>query len=183
MAMLAFNVTPAMVMMARDAGRGVVDRFRSMPITRVAIPFGQATVLATRGSPYCKRYSYHGALTDTPGPAPKAPNPNVNLTRTRKGTRCGDDEQRGARLPQGARRGCGLRARRAVARLRKRILNCDAKTLYAARSWRLPRRRSMRSHAQTPHRPSPRLLVAPGSDLTPLGNNRLGHHPGRWWAR
>jgi hypothetical protein len=46
MAMLAFNVTSAMVMMARDSGRGVVDRFRSLPITRVAIPFGQATAQA-----------------------------------------------------------------------------------------------------------------------------------------
>ena len=50
MAMLAFNVTSAMVMMARDAGRGVIDRFRSMPITRVAIPFGQATAQTLYGA-------------------------------------------------------------------------------------------------------------------------------------
>lgn len=50
MAMLAFNVTSAMVMMARDAGRGVVDRFRSMPITRVAIPSGQAAAQTLYGA-------------------------------------------------------------------------------------------------------------------------------------
>jgi ABC-2 type transport system permease protein len=50
MAMLAFNVTSAMVMMARDSSRGVVDRFRSMPITRVAIPFGQAAAQTLYGA-------------------------------------------------------------------------------------------------------------------------------------
>ncbi len=39
---MAFNVIPAMVQMARDSDRGVVDRLRSMPIARVAVPFGQA---------------------------------------------------------------------------------------------------------------------------------------------
>jgi ABC-2 type transport system permease protein len=37
-------------MMSRDAGRGVVDRFRSMPITRVAIPFGQAAAQTLYGA-------------------------------------------------------------------------------------------------------------------------------------
>ena len=37
-------------MMSRDAGRGVVDRFRSMPITQVAIPFGQAAAQTLYGA-------------------------------------------------------------------------------------------------------------------------------------
>ncbi|MCO1656669.1 ABC transporter permease [Pseudonocardia humida] len=48
-ATIAFNVVPAMITMARDSGRGVVDRFRSMPITRVAVPFGQAAANAAYG--------------------------------------------------------------------------------------------------------------------------------------
>lgn len=56
MAMLAFNVTSAMVMMARDAGRGVVDRFRSMPITRVAIPFGQVAAQTLYGAAWLGMY-------------------------------------------------------------------------------------------------------------------------------
>jgi ABC-2 type transport system permease protein len=40
--MTAANIIPSMVMMARDATRGVVDRFRSLPISRAAVPFGQA---------------------------------------------------------------------------------------------------------------------------------------------
>jgi ABC-2 type transport system permease protein len=47
--MIAANITPSMVTMARDADRGVVDRFRSLPITRAAVPFGQATATAVYG--------------------------------------------------------------------------------------------------------------------------------------
>lgn len=43
------NVLPAMVQTARDNDRGVVDRFRSMPIARVAIPFGHAAAQAVYG--------------------------------------------------------------------------------------------------------------------------------------
>jgi len=43
---MAFNVIPAMVQMARDSDRGVVDRFRSMPVARAAVPFGQAAATA-----------------------------------------------------------------------------------------------------------------------------------------
>ena len=45
----AVNILPAMVAMARDSSRGVVDRFRSLPITRLAIPFGQAAATAVYG--------------------------------------------------------------------------------------------------------------------------------------
>src|SRR5262249_3754974 len=38
-----------MVASARDSSRGVVDRFRSMPITRLAIPFGQAASTSVYG--------------------------------------------------------------------------------------------------------------------------------------
>lgn len=48
--MIAVNPIPAMVSMARDAGRGSVDRFRSLPISRAAIPFGQATATAVYGA-------------------------------------------------------------------------------------------------------------------------------------
>lgn len=48
--MIAFNPIPAMVSMARDAGRGSVDRFRSLPISRAAIPFGQAAATAVYGA-------------------------------------------------------------------------------------------------------------------------------------
>jgi len=47
---LVFNPVPAMVTMARDAGRGSVDRFRSLPISRAAIPFGQAVATAVYGA-------------------------------------------------------------------------------------------------------------------------------------
>jgi len=47
--MVAFNVVPAMIAMARDAGSGVVDRFRSLPITRAAVPFGHAVATALYG--------------------------------------------------------------------------------------------------------------------------------------
>jgi ABC-2 type transport system permease protein len=45
----AANILPAMVAMARDSSRGVVDRFRSLPITRLAIPFGQAAATTVYG--------------------------------------------------------------------------------------------------------------------------------------
>jgi ABC-2 type transport system permease protein len=38
----AFNIIPSMVSIARDTDRGVVDRFRSLPISRSAVPAGQA---------------------------------------------------------------------------------------------------------------------------------------------
>lgn len=47
--MTMFNPVPAMVTMARDAGRGSVDRFRSMPISRAAVPSGQAAATAVYG--------------------------------------------------------------------------------------------------------------------------------------
>jgi ABC-2 type transport system permease protein len=46
----AANITPSMVAMARDSYRGVVDRFRSLPISRVAVPFGQAAATAVYGA-------------------------------------------------------------------------------------------------------------------------------------
>jgi ABC-2 type transport system permease protein len=45
----AVNVLPAMVGMARDSSRGVVDRFRSLPIARTAVPLGQATATTLYG--------------------------------------------------------------------------------------------------------------------------------------
>jgi ABC-2 type transport system permease protein len=48
-ATIAANITPAMVTMARDSTRGVVDRFRSLPINRAAVPFGQAAATALYG--------------------------------------------------------------------------------------------------------------------------------------
>ncbi len=39
---MAFNILPSMVSIARDTDRGIVDRFRSLPISRSAIPAGQA---------------------------------------------------------------------------------------------------------------------------------------------
>jgi ABC-2 type transport system permease protein len=47
--MTATNIIPSMVTMARDSYRGVVDRFRSLPISRVAVPFGQAAATAVYG--------------------------------------------------------------------------------------------------------------------------------------
>ena len=38
-----------MVAVARDSARGVVDRFRSLPISRAALPFGQAAATAAYG--------------------------------------------------------------------------------------------------------------------------------------
>lgn len=46
---IAANIVPSMVAMARDAGRGVVDRFRSLPVSRAAVPFGQAAATALYG--------------------------------------------------------------------------------------------------------------------------------------
>lgn len=46
---IAANILPSMVAMARDSARGVVDRFRSLPIARAAVPFGQATATAIYG--------------------------------------------------------------------------------------------------------------------------------------
>ena len=46
---IAANIVPSMVAMARDATRGVVDRFRSLPISRAAVPFGQAAATSLYG--------------------------------------------------------------------------------------------------------------------------------------
>jgi ABC-2 type transport system permease protein len=48
-AMIAANVVPSMFTMARDSSRGVVDRFRSLPIARTAVPFGQAAATVLYG--------------------------------------------------------------------------------------------------------------------------------------
>jgi ABC-2 type transporter len=48
-AFTAANILPSMVAMARDSKRGAVDRFRSMPIARTAIPFGQAAATSVYG--------------------------------------------------------------------------------------------------------------------------------------
>lgn len=48
-ATIAANVLPSMIAMARDSTRGVVDRFRSLPVTRAAIPFGHAIATAVTG--------------------------------------------------------------------------------------------------------------------------------------
>lgn len=48
-ATIAANIVPSMVAAARDSTRGVVDRFRSLPITRSAVPFGQAAATALYG--------------------------------------------------------------------------------------------------------------------------------------
>lgn len=47
--MTAANIIPAMVTMARDSTRGVVERFRSLPISRAAVPFGQSAANALYG--------------------------------------------------------------------------------------------------------------------------------------
>jgi ABC-2 type transport system permease protein len=46
---VAVNILPSMVAMARDSGRGVVDRFRSLPISRAAVPLGQAAATTLYG--------------------------------------------------------------------------------------------------------------------------------------
>jgi ABC-2 type transport system permease protein len=48
-ATIAVNVLPSMITMARDSTRGVVDRFRSLPIARSAVPLGQATATTIYG--------------------------------------------------------------------------------------------------------------------------------------
>ena len=48
-ATIAANVLPSMIAVARDSSRGVVDRFRSLPISRAAVPFGQAAATAVYG--------------------------------------------------------------------------------------------------------------------------------------
>jgi ABC-2 type transport system permease protein len=48
-ATIASNILPSMVAMARDATRGVVDRFRSLPISRAAVPLGQAAATSVYG--------------------------------------------------------------------------------------------------------------------------------------
>jgi ABC-2 type transport system permease protein len=45
----AANVLPSMIAMARDSTRGVVDRFRSLPIARMAVPSGQAAATTIYG--------------------------------------------------------------------------------------------------------------------------------------
>lgn len=49
--LIAANILPPMVTMARDSTRGAVDRFRSLPINRAAVPFGQAAATPSTGWP------------------------------------------------------------------------------------------------------------------------------------
>jgi ABC-2 type transport system permease protein len=46
---MAFNIIPSMVSIARDTDRGIVDRFRSLPISRSAVPAGQAIATSLYG--------------------------------------------------------------------------------------------------------------------------------------
>lgn len=46
---IAANILPSMVAMARDSTRGIVDRFRSLPVSRAAVPFGQAAATSVYG--------------------------------------------------------------------------------------------------------------------------------------
>jgi len=48
-ATIGANILPSMITMARDSSRGVVDRFRSLPIARTAVPFGQAAATVVYG--------------------------------------------------------------------------------------------------------------------------------------
>lgn len=48
-ATMGVNIVPSMFTMARDSSRGVVDRFRSLPIARTAVPFGQAAATVVYG--------------------------------------------------------------------------------------------------------------------------------------
>jgi ABC-2 type transport system permease protein len=48
-ATIGTNIVPSMFPMARDSSQGVVDRFRSLPIARTAVPFGQATATLVSG--------------------------------------------------------------------------------------------------------------------------------------
>jgi ABC-2 type transport system permease protein len=43
------TIVPSMFTMARDSSRGVVDRFRSLPIARTAVPSGQAAATVVYG--------------------------------------------------------------------------------------------------------------------------------------
>jgi ABC-2 type transport system permease protein len=47
---MAFNIIPSMVSTARDTDRGIIDRFRSLPISRSAIPAGQAIATSLYGA-------------------------------------------------------------------------------------------------------------------------------------
>ncbi len=49
LATIAANILPSMIQMTRDSTRGVVDRFRSLPIARMAMPFGQAAATTLWG--------------------------------------------------------------------------------------------------------------------------------------
>ncbi|GAA0259344.1 ABC transporter permease [Cryptosporangium japonicum] len=46
---IAVNILPPLVTMVRDNQLGVVDRYRSMPIARSAVPFGQAAATSVYG--------------------------------------------------------------------------------------------------------------------------------------
>ena len=48
-ATIAVNIVPSMFAMARDQSRGVIDRFRSLPIARTAVPLGQAAATGVYG--------------------------------------------------------------------------------------------------------------------------------------
>jgi len=48
-ATIGVNIVPSMFAMARDSSRGVVDRLRSLPIARTAVPFGQAAAIVVSG--------------------------------------------------------------------------------------------------------------------------------------
>jgi ABC-2 type transport system permease protein len=48
-ATVAVNILPSMITMARDSSRGVVDRFRSLPVSRAAVPLGQAAATTLYG--------------------------------------------------------------------------------------------------------------------------------------
>ncbi|SHM56161.1 ABC transporter permease [Cryptosporangium aurantiacum] len=47
--LIAVSIIPPLVTMSRDAQLGVVDRYRSMPISRTAVPFGQALATSVYG--------------------------------------------------------------------------------------------------------------------------------------
>ena len=48
-ATIATNIVPSMFAMARDNSHGAVDRFRSLPIARTAVPSGQAAATVACG--------------------------------------------------------------------------------------------------------------------------------------
>ncbi|WP_035856703.1 ABC transporter permease [Cryptosporangium arvum] len=47
--LIAVNIVPPLVTMVRDNQLGVVDRYRSLPIARSAVPFGQAVATGAYG--------------------------------------------------------------------------------------------------------------------------------------